>query len=121
MTPTSVSDQGSFDSPDSASLNQNDRVQPQAKSRRWRKADRARRGLPNQEDLAKLVQVYLTNQCRQWPSLVGSPLLPADTDQSRALLAEQFANYHISGQVPSPDLASLPSQIDLADEATPFL
>src|SRR6185437_10577245 len=68
---------------------------PKRRSRRA-KADR---GLPPDEELAKLAKAYLQTQTKHWPELASSGVLSLPTDDAIRLMAEDFKERHRTGKI----------------------
>lgn len=66
--------------------------------RRPRRA-KADRGLPPDEELAKLAAVYLDRQRKHWPDMAEAGALPVPNERIRRLMVEDFKERHRTGKV----------------------
>lgn len=73
---------------------------------RQKRRAKAERGLPPDEELAKLAAAYLERQRKHWPKLVEAGLLPAVIDKLVRQMVEDFKARHRTGKV-DPNEVSL--------------
>jgi DNA invertase Pin-like site-specific DNA recombinase len=66
---------------------------------RRRKRAKTDRGLPPDEELAKLAKAYLERQRKHWPQIVEAGLLPDATDNVIRQMVEDFKQRHRTGKV----------------------
>jgi hypothetical protein len=78
--------------------------QPLPRPKRQRRRAKADRGLPPDQELARLATEYLRVQHKHWPKLVKAGLLADIKDDVVAEMVEDFKHRHRSGQL---DLARL--------------
>ena len=73
--------------------------EPLPRPRRRRNRPQEDRGLPSDEELARLAKVYLERQRNHWPRLADAGVFPEPTDTVLAEMVEDFKRRHRSGKV----------------------
>jgi DNA invertase Pin-like site-specific DNA recombinase len=73
-----------------------------------KRGKKALKGLPARRELEKLARVYIRVSRQHYPQLAKTGILPPDTDEAAAGLAEEFEGRFLSGDVPVVAAASAP-------------
>ncbi len=81
--------------------------EPLPRPRRRRRRAKADRGLPPDQELARLATEYLRFQRKHWPQLVQAGLLSDVTDAIIGGMVEDFKHRHRTGQVDPKPLPAL--------------
>ena len=86
----------------------NDTDVPLPRPKRRPRRAKADRGLPPDEELARLANAYLEQQRKHWPEIVQAGRLPEPTDDTIRQMVGDFKNRHRGGKIdPSPLLVFL--------------
>ena len=72
---------------------------PLPRPMRRRRRAKADRGLPPDEELAKLAHAYLDRQSKHWPKMAEAGLLPEADEKVVRLMVEDFKDRHRTGKV----------------------
>lgn len=73
--------------------------EPLARSQRRPRRDKADRGLPADEELAKLAKVFLERQRKHWPKVAAAGLFLEPTPEVLAQMVADFKHRHRSGKI----------------------